>query len=135
MPIQKAASTIGTSKATSIAGLRRRLAISAGLAIALSFSMVSTYATASFESGNDLLSYCEEKDSGREWKCLGYIIAIFDVILKNEINGFRACPPDNITQGQAQDVAVLWIKNHPKNRHLSASSLVAAAFDDAFPCP
>ena len=93
-------------------------------------------AGASFIDGNKLLARCQNKtDTYDQAYCLGYIIGVADVLEgKGTVQGFRACFPDNIVQGQAFDTVIAWLKANPSVRHFSANELVAVALSKAFPC-
>jgi len=66
---------------------------------------------------------------------MAYIVGIADALEGNVIDGWRACIPQSVTQGQAKDVALKWLRAHPEKRHFAAAGLVAYALSDAFPCP
>jgi hypothetical protein len=52
-----------------------------------------------------------------------------------EVAGQRVfCLPEGVKPLQVADVVILWLRNHPENRHMSASSLAAAALKEKFPC-
>src|SRR5579862_6019240 len=94
--------------------------------------MMPTVAISSqgFKSGNQLLAMCESVPG--EGICLGYVIGIVDVMQNNSINGYVACFPSDITSGQAEDVVIKRLKDHPEDRHLLADGLVAEALSIAF---
>jgi hypothetical protein len=52
----------------------------------------------------------------------------------NPVAGWTACIPVGVTGQQVVDVAVQYLGRNAAKRHVSASSLVAAAFTEAFPC-
>jgi len=88
-----------------------------------------------FYTGNQLLNSCRAADG--EYKdaiCLGYVAAIHDALAFDPIFNWRMCSPGGVTLGQAQDIVKAWLESHPQDRHYSASSLVAEALQDAFPC-
>ena len=93
-------------------------------------------AEAAFMTGKMLLAHCRnETDVYDQAFCLAYIVAIADVLWAgNSVQGHSACPPDQIAQGQVQDIAVPWLEAYPQYLHFGANSLVAAALADAFPC-
>jgi Rap1a immunity proteins len=53
---------------------------------------------------------------------------------KETIGGFRWCPPETITAGQAVDVATKFLRDNPAVRDAAASGLVAKAMYEAWPC-
>jgi hypothetical protein len=111
------------------------------VALALSYLVMGGAATAAFTDGNKLFQDCQGGDDPRErqqgdpgglteWgMCLGYILGVQDAL-----EGSSFCVPNGVTQGQLKDVVKLWLHDHPETRHLSASSLVAAALKEKFPC-
>jgi Rap1a immunity proteins len=92
---------------------------------------------AAFKDGNDLHNACQQTQEGIEGLyCMGYIVAIADVLESgSSINGFRACLRQNMRAGQVVDVVKRWLQDHPQDRDYGAPGLVAAALQDAFPCP
>lgn len=46
----------------------------------------------------------------------------------------RFCTPDNVTNGQMEDIVVKYLKDHPDERHMLAAILVVKAMTKAFPC-
>lgn len=96
--------------------------------------LFSSPAWAEFKNGNDLHRDCAHKDDYIEGVCLGYVIAIADVLASNPLYGFSACIPSNATAGQLMDVVRQWLNNNPQERHYTANSIVALALSDAFPC-
>lgn len=91
-------------------------------------------------NGNDLYAYCQDKDgSYGSIFCHAYIIGAADIVLgigeRNETAyGYQACPTNGITEGQVTDIVILWLRKNPSARHYGASSLVASALYESFPC-
>jgi hypothetical protein len=88
-----------------------------------------------FENGNELLDSC---NNDPPW-CLGYVVGIADAMsgaqsVGGTVNGWRACLPYGVTEGQVMDVVVQALRAHPQRRHNGASGLVASALSEAFPC-
>jgi len=50
------------------------------------------------------------------------------------INGFVACIPVGVDNGQLRDVVNQFLRNNAPRRHFAAAGLIAHAFADAFPC-
>jgi hypothetical protein len=91
---------------------------------------------AAFKTGSSLKSNCDDTiidfSAGL---CTGFIVGVADVMGDgNEINGFRACVPDNVIVNQVVNVARQYLARNPAQRHFSAASLVASALQEAFPC-
>ena len=95
---------------------------------------------AAFKSGNDLFQDCKaSSNSFTQGVCIGFAIGVADAMeaarpVNGMVAGFRACFPAQVTAGQVTDVAVSFLTRHPEWRHLAASSLVAGALAEAFPC-
>ena len=88
---------------------------------------VSAKATVVFDNGNELLSVCGKDRS----YCLGVTSGYSDMLQSLG----ETCADKLVTRGQAADIVVRFLRDHPKNRHLTAASLARAALTDAFPCP
>jgi hypothetical protein len=96
----------------------------------------------SFQTGNELLSKCQESATASggfgPGYCLGYIVAAYDTHktwgewgeMKKQI-----CTPEGATQGQLQKVVVKYLEARPEKLHHGAGSLVLNALETAFPCP
>lgn len=88
-----------------------------------------------FQTGSRLLEMCSADESGNQSYCLGYIAAMADTFsCDSPLMGFSWKPSSRITNGQLVKVVTKWMNDHPENLHYSASSLVANALQDAFPC-
>ena len=67
--------------------------------------------------------------------CTGFIVGVSDAMAnRNVVFNFRACVPEPATIRQVRDVAIRHLEQNPDRRHLGASSLVAKALSEAFPC-
>jgi len=93
-------------------------------------------------SGSELLLLCETP-KGNDLVyftnfslCAGYINGASDASqCGNSVGGFSHSHPPGATVGQIFEIFVKWMKEHPKNMKVGASTLVAKALQDAFPCP
>ena len=105
------------------------------LRIALIFSLFYTPVYAAFLDGNVLFDYCTSENQEEETLCAGYIIGISDIMDGGtEISGRLSCVDQSVTVRQTTDVVKQWLSENPELRHFAASSLVAVALQDAFPC-
>jgi hypothetical protein len=87
-----------------------------------------------YETGNELLSRCMSSDATDTVRCLGYLFGVADAMHGGDsIYGFKACMPLQVAGGQLKDIAVQFLQANAPNRHLQAASLIANAFQDAFP--
>lgn len=84
----------------------------------------------SYESGDTLLSLCEEpQDSPLYGFCTGYIVGAADALDEGLF-----CPPEEHAKQQIVDVTVRWLRDNPEDRPGTAHSLVARALAEKFPC-
>ena len=99
-------------------------------------ALITIASTANAYTGNDLLSRCESDDSFERNACLWYVVgaaqggtieAIWETGDKN-----RYCVPDNVTFGQLEAIAIKYLREHPEELHLNASSLVLNSMSTAF---
>ena len=107
-------------------------------------------------SGNDLYSACSQgakldtanraemtrnevadAEANKDW-CTAYIQGAQQTIALVRFDTSKvyasSCPENSVTNQQAQDVIIKYLRDHPENRHLPAPSLIALALHDAFPC-
>lgn len=95
-----------------------------------------------FMTGNSLWELCsadEDDEIGAIYvgRCNGYIIGVVDAAkVIPELEGAKSsiCTPIGLTQGQAQDVVKLYVKNNPDKRHWAASFLVVMALKSSWAC-
>ncbi len=107
-----------------------------GIALfASAFLLVSLPASA-FVTGNDLLGWCEGPGKVDE-QCRFYIIGVADAHAADAVaHGFARgfCIPSEVKASQLQLVVSKWLKEHGKDLHFGAASLLLAALRDTFPC-
>jgi hypothetical protein len=97
--------------------------------------MLPSASHAEYHDGNELLDYCtREEGTFGSGVCSGYISGVASVLASSGVNGFRACIPDNVTNGQIRRVIVDRLERNPALLHYGASGLVAEALEIAFPC-
>jgi len=92
---------------------------------------------ADFVDGNDLYDICiDDGHDFHEGFCMAYVLGVADTLEggKNAIGGYKVCFPIGITIQQTIDVTANWLEANPGKRHYSASSLVALALSEVFPC-
>ncbi len=89
-------------------------------------------------TGNEIYSMCKVgpiNELNEHLVCAGYLTAVSDMLAnRNVVNGFVACIPNTLGNGQGKDVVVKWLRDNPQVRHYPALSLVAQAWSEAFPC-
>ena len=106
-----------------------------GLLMTLSCAVMAPRARANFLSGNQLLNKCQDQNPFNQGDCLGFTSGVSDTMASNALYGWTACVPLQVTRWQVMDIAVQFLVKHPESRHFSASTLVAYALHEAFPCP
>lgn len=100
------------------------------IAVVLLFALLTQApAQAAWYTGNDLLARC---NAGGEpaMLCAGYVVGIADAFAAND----NFCIPASVNLRQLVDVFVRFLEQHPDERHLQGSGLVARALAKAFPC-
>jgi hypothetical protein len=106
--------------------------------LAVAFMVISTVqANAKFLDGNALHDWCFSEDIGDQEACLGYVIAIADVLSSDdrvEIAKHRACIPE-IDATEAVNATKKYLEVHSQVGDTNAAELVATALSEAFPCP
>jgi Rap1a immunity proteins len=108
------------------------------IAAAMLASLFATEANADEDTftGDAFYTMCSDPASRRY--CLGYVTGVGEAW--NAAAGLRRellalCPPDNHTNGQALDIAMRYLHDHPEQRRqLSRSALVVTALLEAWPC-
>jgi Rap1a immunity proteins len=118
--------------------MRATLAIS--LIIAVIFNPSPAYAN--WKDGNQIYENCNaEKDDvvyhQNYAACLFYILGVVDALQLGKSlykNDDIFCIPENVRAGQLSAIVLKYLKDHPEERHWSASALVALALKGAFPC-
>lgn len=93
--------------------------------------------SANFWTGNTLYSWCS--DSGGRNACEGYVMGVVDAAYTGDRlwraeAGWRWCLPSGVSGTQLTDSVVLFLKENPEKRHMTAASLVAGAIAERFPC-
>jgi hypothetical protein len=111
------------------------------------FTLISSPASAGFETGNSLLAECSVQANDSTYfhsasGCLSYVVGIADMIelqqRMKDVNGQTVrqfiCVPSGVTKGQVRDITVQYLSNNPDKRHFNAAALVWNALLAAFPC-
>jgi Rap1a immunity proteins len=102
------------------------------------FCFAVAEANATYIDGDILFEQCKDYKPGT-WKwfsgaCVGYVLGAGDAF-------DETTKPFCVTEGPNPDIVSemveivkLYLRDHPETRHSSASSLVAAALKEKFPC-
>src|SRR5262245_33122286 len=102
--------------------------------IVIVLSAFLTAQTANCETGNKLLSRCQDRDNHlQSGFCMGYVSAMAEFV-SSGMWVLKACAPRNVTYGQLVDIVIRDLQSRPEHRHEQAFGLVAAALLRAFPC-
>lgn len=103
--------------------------------------LVTNASAQSYYTGSTLLRMCTAEPGDADYQmdipfCVGYVVAIRDASQCGiSVNSMSSSTPKGAAVGQLMMVVVKWLKDNPDKLHFSAESLVAAALQDAFPCP
>jgi hypothetical protein len=92
------------------------------------------------QNGNELLALCDRPDTFARMTCLAWITGVESGLAAASVNDEAAgrprlvCPPDRVTNGQIQDIVLVFLRQHPEVRHEDASLLSMTALRLGFPC-
>jgi Rap1a immunity proteins len=117
-----------------------RLLFLMALIVPLALLTSQVKAQGTFLNGNQLLSLCDQDLDG----CTHYIGGVADGMIvdmariqatrQNPTGVYWFCFPLHMTDVEAKDITVKYLREHPQMRQIAASTLVAAALGAAFPC-
>ena len=94
------------------------------------FMLLSHAAWAMFETGNDLLSICEDSDAFGQGACRGFIMGVSDMSQEQP----WYCKPRDLSDRQLVNIIIQSLNEHPDDLYNKPHSLVQEAFLEAFPC-
>jgi len=103
------------------------------LSLVLMLLFASPVWAGTFQDGNSLYEACSGDELDRTY-CVGYITSVADIMETDTLYVFKACSMDNVTGRQLLDVVTGWLAEHPRDRHHNATTLVAWALSETFPC-
>jgi len=118
------------------------------IAVTIIISLVMTdRASGGFMNGNELYADCTSSKPDDLAACVSYVEGVIDAgatqhsfFVEAARQGSKAPPPKgSVVEGtvkarQAVDAVVAFLRNNPADRDASASSLVAVAAEQAWPC-
>lgn len=87
------------------------------------------FSSADYCNGMKIMKHVDSKDSVSKSLTIGYITGVVDAF--NEV---LFCIPYGVTIGQANEVFIKWMREHPERWHESASILILAALKEVWPC-
>jgi len=88
-------------------------------------------------SGNYWLVQCQNSDPGRIVACINYIQGLRDGMEAQRILTKTSpifCIPDGVTPGQLKDLFAKYLKDNPKNRHMSGDVILIHTLKQSYPC-
>jgi hypothetical protein len=105
-----------------------------GLMVLALLAAPSLTSAAYFKSAADISEVCLIKQA--ELVCAPYLYGVVDSIFSNrgELVGNKICLPDGITGNQVKSAFLQFLAKHPDFRKAVASSVIAAALTEAYPC-
>jgi len=109
--------------------------LAAGLALWSSAALADPLDALALKTGDDLYSACShqhERDAmaaSLEMACLGYIAGVVD-----GYSMMFCTAPQTSTRGQARDIVVSYLRDHPVDRHKLAIHEAWLALSAAWPC-
>jgi hypothetical protein len=88
------------------------------------------------DNGNELLDRCTDEGYGASGFCMGYLSGVSQMLIwwQTSTETCFNAQPHGVTNRQAADVVVKFLRQYPEKRDNLAILLVAAAFADAWPC-
>lgn len=113
--------------------MRKRLLVLAS-AVSLSCGWAGGSSAGGFISGSQLLEDCTAEVKAY---CISYVMGVADSFdCDDPLSGYRwQAPQVGLKTSQVVRVVTKFLDEHPEKLHLLASSLVANALEQAFPCP
>jgi hypothetical protein len=117
------------------------IALVAGAALT-ALSGVAHGQTGEDRTGNGWLKTCREgkwvaSDTRRPVNCLGYVRGFADALQvwqRTQPDLAQVCVPTDVRSSQLYDLALLYLRDHPAQRHKDIAFLLRDALVDAFPC-
>lgn len=85
-------------------------------------------------TGQELLRLCSSKYDTEYGFCAGYISAIANVMLSDDVGGARACTHGPVRTQQLIDIYRSYAEIFPENLKGSATKNVAVSISRGFPC-
>jgi hypothetical protein len=88
-------------------------------------------ANADVWTGNKIYDLCKMSQDF----CDGYVAGVGDIMSRGPTQtSWHACVPGGVTISQLKDIAIIFLRDNPQKRHLSAASLIEESLARAFPC-
>ena len=108
-------------------------------AVAMSLMTFAAPATArpiTYVESAQLFQMCKQEEGSLDGQaCMGYIVAVADIMDETTVHGWSACIEADTTIRQLKKVVTIWYKNNPEDlEEWTAHSTVARALAEAYPC-
>jgi hypothetical protein len=103
-------------------------------ALGLILSVSHGHSATTYVYASNLSKLCTSEDLINKSWCEGFISSELEIISNGPVEGVTACVPPLTTLQEGVKIAEAWLSNHPEASTRSASSVIANAFADAFPC-
>ena len=92
-------------------------------------------ADANFQTGNDLLRFCEDISDSGYGRCLGYVEGVVDSLeVARSDHHLPPCVREGIGTAQVHNAVIKYLRDHPETREQTASRLVVIAVSSALQC-
>jgi hypothetical protein len=104
--------------------------LAAGLLVLLAVGTAQAQRVSNVK-GTTLMKACTGSSSAQ---CDAYVDGFSDAISAGGKERALACIPIAATGTELRDVLVKFLKEHPEDQHLKASTLASRAFTKAYPC-
>jgi len=86
------------------------------------------------ETAQGLFLDCNKIDDNSKSFCVGYITGVFEVATNNPIDGISSCLRKLRNSNSIVKTTLAWIAAHPEKGQEPASTAIAEALADAYPC-
>lgn len=103
------------------------------VALALVSFAAGAFADVPWMSGNAAL-VADQNGGPEEAALIGYVMGVVTSQLYAGPANRKFCPPPTMTAGQASDVLIKWLREHPETRHQPTYDLLVIALGAAWPC-
>jgi hypothetical protein len=110
-------------------------ASAAALVSSLACAAAPTASASGWQSAASLQAMCNAPDVKLQKYCLGYVVAVADVMENSNVLGLHACFKPTTTGENLTAAVNAWIAAHPEYRSNVGFYSVSHALAAAFPCP
>jgi len=86
------------------------------------------------ETAHGLFLDCNKSDDNSKSACVGYITGVFEVATNNPIDGITSCLRKLRNSTSIVKTTLAWIAAHPEKEQEPASTAIAEAMAEAYPC-